>query len=287
MPFVLIPMLWSRFSEGFRRSDAPLERAHGDGMLVNVDSPEAFEETVWVAFWPKRYKRDRIVPWREEEDEPFRAFLENHFKKIVALSAREGDGMTALPSAPSRYVSKNNLNIARVLWLARNFPDSLFLIPFREPIQHCASLLRQHVNFLEIHRRDRFAKSYMEGIGHFDFGDNLRPVDFGGWLDRSKYRDPKKIGFWLEYWCAAYRSLIEEARERVCFLDYDAFCADPRLGLERVANFIDVDNKNGFFAQAERIHAPSFYEIDCSLLDETIIEETKALHSRLADLSLI
>ena len=39
MPFVLIPMLWNRFSEGFRRSDMPRERAHGDGMLVSVDSP--------------------------------------------------------------------------------------------------------------------------------------------------------------------------------------------------------------------------------------------------------
>ena len=52
----------------------------------------------WIAFWPERYKRDRIVPWREEEDGVFRDFLENHFKKIVALSAKEGDGMADLPA---------------------------------------------------------------------------------------------------------------------------------------------------------------------------------------------
>jgi hypothetical protein len=287
MPFVLTPMLWDRFSESFRRSDAPLERAHGDGMVVNVDSPEAFEEVVWIAFWPQRYKRDRIVPWRDEEDDVFRDFLGNHFKKIVALSAKEGEGLTVLPSFPSRYVSKNNLNIARVVWLARNFPNALFLIAFRDPIPHCASLLRQHVNFLEIHRRDRFAKRYMEGIGHFDFGDNLRPVDFDGWLDSSKHRDPTKIDFWLEYWLAAYRLLVEEGGERVRFLNYDALCADPRLGLERVANFIDVENKNGFLGQAERIHAPSFYEIDCSSLGDTVVEEAKALYSRLAALSIV
>lgn len=287
MPFVLIPMLWNRFSEGFRRSDAPRERAHGDGMLVSVDSPEAFEETAWIAFWPKRYNCDRIVPWREEEDGVFRDFLANHFKKIVALSAKEGDGMADLPHSPPRYVSKNNLNIARIAWLSRNFRDALFLIPFRDPIQQCASLLGQHLNFLEIHQRDPFAKRYMAGIGHFDFGDNLRPVDFDGWLDSSKHRDPRQIGFWLEYWRAAYRSLIEEATERVCFLNYDAFCADPRSGLERVANFINVVNKNAFLAQAERIHVSSSYEIDCALLDETIAEEAKALHSRLAALSIV
>ena len=107
-------------------------------MLVSVESPEAFEEMVWVTFWPERYKQDRIVPWQGEEDDVFRNFLEQHLKKIMALSAKEGDGMADLP----RYVSKNNLNIARLAWLARNFRDALFLIPFRDPIQHCASLLR-------------------------------------------------------------------------------------------------------------------------------------------------
>jgi hypothetical protein len=287
MPFVLIPLLWNRFSEGFRRSDAPRERAHGDGMLVSVDSPEAFEETAWIAFWPKRYKFDRIVPWREEEDGVFREFLENHFKKIVAVSAKKGNGMADLPNSPSRYVSKNNLNIARIAWLTRNFRDARFLIPFRDPLQHCASLLRQHLNFLEIHRRDPFAKSYMEGIGHFDFGDNLRPVDFDGWHVSSKHRHPTEIGFWLEYWRAAYRSLLEEATERVRFLNYDAFCADPQSGLERVANFIDVRNKSAFLAQAERIHAPSSHAIDGAMLDEMLVEEAKALHSRLAALSIV
>ena len=287
MPFVLIPMLWDRFSDGFRRADAPRERAHGDGMLVSVDSAEAFEETVWIAFWPQRYKHDRIVPWREEEDGVFRDFLGNHYKKIVALLARHGDNTADLPQSPPRYVSKNNLNIARIAWLARHFRDALFLIPFRDPLQHCASLLREHRNFLEIHRRDRFAKSYMEGIGHFDFGDNLRPVDFDGWLDRSKHRDPMEIGFWLEYWRAAYRSFLAEATGHVRFVNYEALCADPQSGLKRIANCIDVGDRNAFLAQAERIHAPSSYDIDCDLLDETLVEEAKVLHSRLAVLSIV
>ena len=71
------------------------------------------------------------------------------------------------------------------------------------------------------------------------------------------------------------------------FLNYDAFCADPLLGLERVANFIDVENNDRFLGQAERIHAPSFYEIDCASLDETVVEEAKALYSRLAALSIV
>jgi hypothetical protein len=127
----------------------------------------------------------------------------------------------------------------------------------------------------------------MKGIGHLDFGDNLCPVDFDGWFGSSKYRDPREIGFWLEYWRAAYRSLITEATERVRFVNYDAFCADPQSGLEDMANFIEVRNKQAFLAQAERIHALSSYDIDCSLLDATLVEEAQALHARLTALAMV
>jgi hypothetical protein len=216
LPFVLLPLLWHRLSKGFRRADVPRERAHGDGMLVSVDSPEAFEEMVWLAFWPEHYKRDRILPWQEEEHSVFRDFLENHCKKIVAVSATGDDDRSDCPGTSLRYVSKNNGNIARLPWLVRHFRDALFVIPFRDPVQHCASLRRQHLNFLEIHRRDAFARTYMKGIGHFDFGDNLRPVDFAGWLDISPYRNPLQMDFWLAYWRVAYGSLIDAATERVC-----------------------------------------------------------------------
>jgi hypothetical protein len=286
MPFVLIPLLWNRLSHGFRRFDAPRERAHGDGMLVSVDSPEAFEEMAWIAFWPKRYQRDRIVPWREEEDSGFRDFLNNHFKKVIALSAKPGDGLSDRSHSPLRYASKNNLNIARITWLARHFRDALFVIPFRDPLQQCASLCRQHLNFLEVHRRDPFAKRYMKGIGHFEFGDNLRPVDFDGWLDRSQHRDPRELGFWLAYWLAAYRSLLVGATARVCFVNYDALCVDPRSGLERLAQFIQVENKDAFLTQAARIQAASSHDIDCASLDEATVEEAKALHAHLTALSI-
>jgi hypothetical protein len=286
MPFVLNPLLWNRLSRGFRRPDAPRERAHGDGMLVSVDSPEAFEEAAWTAFWPERYRGDRIVPWREEDDSTFREFLSNYFKKIVASSATAGDGMADRSRAPLRYASKNNLNMARIPWLTRHFRDALFVIPFRDPLQQSASLLRQHLNFLEIHRCDPFAKRYMRGIGHFDFGDNLRPVDFDGWLDRSRHRDSVELAFWLAYWLAAYRSLLAEATERVCFVNYDALCVDPWSGLGRLARFIQVENKKAFLTQAARIQAPSSHDIDRASLDEAMVEEAKALHAHLAALSI-
>ena len=49
MPFVLAPNLWSRLS--FNKQDPNLvERAHGDGIKVSTESPEAFEEVFWNTF---------------------------------------------------------------------------------------------------------------------------------------------------------------------------------------------------------------------------------------------
>mgnify|MGYP003319039763 CR=1 FL=1 len=49
MPFVLAPNLWSKIS--FNKKNLELkERAHGDGIKVSTESPEAFEEVFWKTF---------------------------------------------------------------------------------------------------------------------------------------------------------------------------------------------------------------------------------------------
>ena len=46
MPFILAPNFWAKISS--RKSHGELqERAHGDGILIDKNSPEAFEEIFW------------------------------------------------------------------------------------------------------------------------------------------------------------------------------------------------------------------------------------------------
>ena len=49
MPFVLAPNLWSKLSL-HRQSADLIQRAHGDGIKISQDSPEAFEEVFWMSF---------------------------------------------------------------------------------------------------------------------------------------------------------------------------------------------------------------------------------------------
>ena len=132
MPFLFTPIFWNRFSKFFKYSDKPRERAHGDGMMVNVDSPEAFEEIIWKYFWPSRYKENRIIPWSEPDYLDFENFLDDHIKKLIFL-------YNDYTAQGKRYISKNNLNIARIGYLKRVFPDSIIIVPFRDPLQHASS----------------------------------------------------------------------------------------------------------------------------------------------------
>lgn len=257
MPFLLCPLTWDRLSRGFRKPAEARERAHGDGMDVSYDSVEAFEEILWRAFWPEHFEAQRIRPWEVEdhdEEGAFADFLRQHMRKIVALGrARSGS------SAARRYVSKNNANIARLAWLRRQFPDARFVIPYREPAGHIASLARQHANFLKAHEEDSFALRYMETLGHLEFGKALRPIDFGGWLARAEGLERGGPDFWAEYWIAAFTAVLREAGPDALILSYDRLCAAPAEGLGVLESKLGAEAE-GLAAAAPRLRAPTVHK---------------------------
>lgn len=273
MPFVLVPQLWSRVSLGFQKPEERMERAHGDGMTVGTDSPEALEEMLWLAFFPQRYVGDRIEPWPDSADlADFKPFFANHMRKIAELRR---------PGLRARYVSKNNLNISRIGALAKAFPDADIVVPFRSPLQHASSLLRQHRNFLELHSRDAFARAYMAGVGHFDFGANLKPINFDGWLERSACRDPMTIEFWLAYWISTYRHVLEHNRERIILVSHDKLCAEPIAQLQRLAEQLRLSDAKSFVAQAAAIKGANPHPVDQAGISAALVGEALTLMEEL------
>jgi hypothetical protein len=263
LPFVLCPLLWQRLSGPFQRGATSHERLHGDGLAVSADSPEAFDEMVWRAFFPEHYRHDRILPW---------AFMRNHARKVIAL---RGGGRAM------RYVSKNNLNIARLAALPEVFDDGLLVIPFRDPVQHAASLLAQHQRFLALHRADRFSRIYMAGIGHHDFGANFLPVDFDGWLAQEPPGPPTGLAFWLAYWCAAYRHALDHAGDHVRLLSYDAFTADPARGLAWLAALAGLDDASVLASAPDGLHPPRRHAVDTASVAPELLASAAAVHAEL------
>ncbi|MEM6349370.1 MAG: sulfotransferase [Cyanobacteria bacterium P01_D01_bin.14] len=276
MPFVLIPCFWNSYSRIFQRKVESQERAHGDGMQISPDSPEALEEVVWTTFWKRHYKTDRIIPWELEKNKEFDSFFRSHIRKIIVLRRSKLLGFT-------RYVSKNNANIARTETLKKLFPDSIIVVPFRNPLHHAASLLQQHLNFLSIHKTDTFAAEYMKAIGHYDFGQNLCPIDFDNWLDRRMSEDSKSVAFWLEYWVASYKYLLERSSNRLNFLNYDSLCEDPERGLRRIAEIVESSNPDAIVAKASLIGRPRPKQIDTTLIPKSLLQEVEDTYETLKE----
>ena len=274
MPFVLVPSLWSRISGGFQQEDVKRERAHGDGMLVGLDSPEAFEEMLWHAFAPERYSGADLKVWPDTLPAEQRDRLAGHMLQIAELR-RPGHAAT------TRYASKNNLNIVRIGLMAQAFPDADIVVPFREPVQHAASLLRQHQNFLAVHARDDFTRSYMAGVGHFDFGANLKPVDFDGWLATTTHRDPLTLDFWLAYWIAAYTHLLDRHGSRIILVGHEALCANPAQVMTALAAKLKLADPAAFVASGADIRDSTARPVPVEGVDPMLLAAASALYKRL------
>ncbi|MBB3229604.1 sulfotransferase [Halomonas stenophila] len=245
MPFTMAPLLWGRFSSMFRKAGEKAERAHGDGIAVDFDSPEAFEEMIWMAFWREHYENECIRLWEvSDRDAEFEAFLSRHMQKLVAST----------PDA-KRYVSKNNASIARLPLLSAAFPEAQILIPIRDPASQVASLKRQHSRFSDLHARDRFAQQYMEGIGHFEFGAALRPIAFSGAPESAE--GAEHVDYWLRYWIAAYEHVLHTAPAEAVFIDHVALSSRPDIQLPRLAEALGINDRERFVAASSMFRAPA------------------------------
>ena len=197
MPFVLAPNLWSKIS--FQQKDLKLqERAHGDGIKVSTESPEAFEEVFWQTFAEDK---------DDELEEKFRIYVGN----IVHKYKKE------------RYLSKNNQNIKRISLIHSIFSKSKIFIPFREPIQHAYSLLTQHKRFIEYSKNDKFISKYMKWIGHTEFGPNYIPIH----TQNLNFHNDMEINHWIEQWYLTYGDAFHSFKnmDNVYLISYEKLCS--------------------------------------------------------------
>ena len=276
MPFVLAPVLWSRLTSSFRKPAELHERAHGDGMEIGYDSPEAFEEILWRTFWPEKFTERRIALWSASDDRgDARSFFLEHMKKIIALRCPERlrDG---------RYVSKNNANIARLDVIGRLFPGASILVPVRRPIEHARSLLRQHLNFLEMHQEVAFVHRYMEDIGHYEFGSLHRPIAFPDLETFTAGRDPLTIDYWLGYWIAAFEH-VRSRRDKVVVVSYEACCNDPARAIAQICAQLDIAEEGALPSVVARFNEPAASKGRPAEIDHELLRHAEELHATLCD----
>jgi hypothetical protein len=280
MPFVLCPLIWSRYTGQFAGEIEPTERAHGDGLEVSGESPEAFEEMIWKHFWPTRYREDHIRPWSPGDvNKEFNSFFQAHMRKVIALRTEEEGGENR------RYLSKNNLNISRLEALPEPLRKGTLLVPFRDPVQQAASMYRQHERFLQIHEEDDFTREYMEAIGHHEFGKGLKPVNFGGWLS-GETGHPEDLSFWLRYWTAAYQFIQGHADESTMLVSYARLTKEPKTALSTLADALELPT-DVLAPLATELRPPRSHSVDEESLPDPLLQEARKTYEYLNDRSSV
>ena len=251
MPFVLAPNFWSKIS--FNKKDLELkERAHGDGIKVSTESPEAFEEVFWNTFAKEEY---------EILEDKFRVYIGN----IVNKYKKE------------RYLSKNNQNIKRVELISSFFPHSKILIPFREPIQHGYSLITQHKKFIEVSKKDKFIPTYMKLIGHTEFGPNYIPIH----NKNLNFHNDLEINHWIEQWYLTYSDTVLslKGKEKIYFISYEKLCSNKDYWY-KIQELVNIENPYDFKFKESKKDIP--HKINTGLK-----EKAMSLYFDLNDLNLM
>jgi hypothetical protein len=231
MPFILAPNLWSSLSFAPKHTELK-ERAHKDGILVNVESPEALDEVFWKVFLHDNYiLPDRLI--LHDSPEPVLA----QYDRYLHLVIRKND-----QGRPLRYLSKNNNNILRFRALLSRFPRATIIIPFREPLQHALSLLAQHRHFIRLQSDDPFILEYMNWIGHHEFGSNHKLFDLqnAAVMQRMAQFDKSNINYWLLTWLNYYSYALAQFATNCLWFSHETFCQAPTRSIQQLFEHIGL-----------------------------------------------
>lgn len=237
MPFIMAPNSWRACSKMFSLEGCKQERAHGDGIRVDYDSPEALEEVFWRTFCESDYiKKDRLVPMESDAET-----IEN-FKEFVSIVLKSEPG--------KKYLSKNNNNILRLKSVSRAFPNAVIIVPFRDPVQQAYSLRTQHRKF--VGEEDSFTGKYMKWLAHHEFGVHHRPFVFHE--NVTDLIDTDDINYWVQLWVDTYSYVLENLPLGAILLSYEMLCEDSDHVWSQLSQLINLpyDNSVVSFSKAYR-----------------------------------
>jgi hypothetical protein len=265
MPFVLAPNLWRNISGKAKREAESQERAHGDGIRIDFDSPEALDEVFWRVHYGDQYILEDSLAEKRPEPEVLDAY-----KDYVNL---------ALKGTEKRYLCKNNNNILRIPSLLEALPNSFVLIPFREPTSHAESLRRQHELFCGEQEKDRFTLNYMNWLSHHEFGLGRRPFVFKG--EELPKGNPGELDYWLQQWLKVYRNLLPLCGGNVVPVAYEDLAGEDASVWQRLFELLHL----GPAPSENPMHRPRRYDVKSA--NNKLAEEANFIYDQLRERSPI
>jgi hypothetical protein len=272
-PMLHTPYAWNRFLEFVPLRDRkPVERSHRDGLLVTPDSPEALEEVLWMEFFPQLHDPSTNAVLDGSTRNPaFEAFYRDHIRKLLLV--REG----------RRYAAKGNYNITRLEYLLHLFPDARFVLPLREPAWHIASLMKQHRLFCKGQQANLRALTHLQRVGHFEFGQDRRPINAGDTARASEVKAlwarGAEVEGWARYWDYIHSFLADRMARNprlaeACHLvRFEELCSQPGPTVRAMLEHCGLPVSDLLLDRArQQIRFPSYYRPEFSERELKLIE---------------
>jgi hypothetical protein len=279
-PMLFTPYWWRQATANMR-PQAPRERPHRDRMMITIDSPDALEEMLWLAFFPRCHDPSVANVLKARDSHPaFESFYRDHIRKLL------------LAEGKTRYAAKANYHVCRLPYLVRLFPDARFVIPVRSPESHIASLLRQQRWFSAGQRHHPRALAYMRRSGHFEFGLDRRPMhlDDAEKLHRVKgaWAAGDEIRGLAMYWDMVYSYLARllagdaQVHKATLVVRFEALCTEPAETLRQVFDHCGLPDAEAIIQHhAGLVEAPAYYQSGFSTSDQAIVRTETAGTARL------
>ena len=83
----------------------------------------------------------------------------------------------------------------------------------------------------------------MDDIGHLEFGELHRPIDFDG-VDhmRGNYRT-ESLDYWLAYWLHGFRHVLRHA-DQVILISYERLCETGTPAVRILLDSVDIRHED-------------------------------------------
>lgn len=271
MPFILTPRLAKIYSSFFNNKNIiESERLHGDGLKISSNTAECLDEPFWIktSYIINKFNK-KITPHKIKKKE-----LKGYSYLLKSFANIENK---------KRMLIKNNNNHLRLSSLSNFFPNSKFVILFREPFGHACSLLNLHKRLKNIQLKDDFVLEYMNLIGHWEFGLNKKPFiyqDFQ-YKDLISY-DDNSINYWLKQWLYSYewiyKELLNIKNNNILLVCYEDLCGDFNYK-NNLLSKLEINNKS--FSYKFKIGSSNFKEVPKDI-DNELLESANKFYTEMS-----
>ena len=239
MPFLLSPNLWKRKSKIESH-----ERAHKDGIIIDGNSPEEFDEYFWKAFLDDSYLKSDGLNIHEVDTK----VLDKYLTYISLICFSKGK---------DKYVSKNNNNVLRLSTIQK-IDNSKIILLYREPLSHASSLMKLDRSFSQNQTEDPFSLEYFNYLGHHEFGLNHKPFLLTSNFDANRELYKKEsLNYWLSIWLNYYSYILKNMENNHILICFEDLVRDPDMVYSHIAGYLNLD----IVFEESKKHNPATYEV--------------------------